>query len=64
MKKMIIGCCLFLSGVILICVSSAKNEILEAMQYVTVVSRGIDFPFGCALMAAGLTFMAYGYREK
>lgn len=64
MKKMIIGCCVFLSGVMVLCVSSAKLEILEAMTNVTVVSRGIDFPFACALMAAGLTFMAYGYREK
>lgn len=64
MKKMIIGTCLFLSGVILLCVSSAKNEILGAMSQVTVVSKGIDGPFACALMTAGLTFLAYGYREK
>lgn len=64
MKKMIIGCCLFLSGVTVLCVSSAKLEILEAMTNVTVVSRGIDTPFACALMAAGITFMAYGFREK
>jgi len=64
MKKMIIGACLFLCGFLLLCVNAAKYEIIAALPQTTLASKGIETPVSCALMTAGLTFMAYGYREK
>lgn len=64
MKKMIIGACLFLCGFTLLCASTVKFEIMGALSQTAAASRGIENPISCALMTAGITFMAYGYREK
>ena len=58
MKNLILGCCLFLAGVVMLCVHSAKYQLLEMMPNVTVASKGLEIPLGWALLsgAFGLLF--------
>lgn len=64
MKKMILGACLFLSSLILLCAIHMTQRILEAMPGVTIVSQaaGNFLPWGTLLL--GIILIWYGYQEK
>ncbi|MCI8907979.1 MAG: hypothetical protein HFF13_11620 [Angelakisella sp.] len=64
MKNLILGCCLFLAGVVMLCVHSAKYQLLEMMPNVTVASKGLEIPLGWALLIAGGLLVLWGYWER
>ena len=64
MKKMIIGACFVICGLIVNCTHYLENAVIEAMPDTVVVNYGNGYIWGTVMLLVGLALLWIGYHNK